>query len=90
MIILKNGKPEEIYFNVTAARFSYHDDHLVLLLLEDTTELMLLRKIAPICMHCKRIRNADNSWEEIEEYLLRKIDLMFTHSLCPECRKNLY
>ena len=90
MTILKDGKPEEVYFNVTAAPFAYHDDHLVLLLLEDTTELMLLRKIAPICMHCKRIRNADNSWEKIEEYLLRSIDLKFTHSLCPEYRKNLY
>jgi len=90
MTILKGGKPEEIYFDVTAAPFAYHDDHLVLLLLEDTTELMLLRKIAPICMHCKRIRNADNSWEKIEDYLLRNIDLKFTHSLCPECRKNLY
>ena len=90
MTILKDGKPEEVYFDVTAAPFECHEDHLVLLLLEDTTELMLLRKIVPICMHCKRIRNADNSWEEIEEYLLRKIDLKFTHSLCPVCRKNLY
>jgi hypothetical protein len=90
MTILKDGKPKEIYFDVTAAPFAYHEDHLVLLLLEDTTELMLLRKIVPICMHCKRIRNADNSWEKIEEYLLRNNHLKFTHSLCAECRKNLY
>jgi nitrogen fixation/metabolism regulation signal transduction histidine kinase len=90
MTILKDGKPEEVYFDVTAAPFACHEDHLVLLLLEDTTELMLLRKIAPICMYCKRIRNADNSWENIEEYLLRYNDLKFTHSLCPECRKNRY
>jgi nitrogen fixation/metabolism regulation signal transduction histidine kinase len=90
MTSLKDGKPEEIYFDVTAAPFACHEDHLVLLLLEDTTELMLLCKIAPICMHCKRIRNADNSWEKIEEYLLRNNHLKFTHSLCAECRKNLY
>jgi hypothetical protein len=90
MTILEDGKPKEIYFDVTAAPFACGEDHLVLLLLEDTTELMLLRKIAPICMHCKRVRNADDSWEKIEEYLLRSIDLKFTHSLCPECRKNLY
>jgi PAS domain-containing protein len=90
MTILKDGKPEDIYFDVTAAPFACHEEQLVLLLIEDTTELMLLRKIAPICMHCKRVRNADNRWEKIEEYLLRNIDLKFTHSLCPECKKNLY
>jgi PAS domain-containing protein len=90
MTTLKDGRHEEIYFEVTAAPFACHEDRLVLLLLEDTTELMLLRKIAPICAHCKRIRKADNSWEAIEEYLLRNIDLKFTHSLCPECRKKLY
>jgi len=90
MTILKNGKPEEMYFDVTAAPFACQEEHLVMLLLEDRTELMLLRKIAPICMHCKRIRNADNSWEKIEDYLLRNNHLKFTHSLCAECRKILY
>ena len=88
MTILKDGRPEEVYFDVTAAPFACHEDHLVLLLLEDITELVLLRKIAPICMYCKRVRNADNSWENIEDYLLRNNDLKFTHSLCAECRKN--
>jgi PAS domain-containing protein len=89
MTIIKHGKPEEMSFDVTAAPFACNEDQLVLLLLEDTTELTLLRKIAPICMHCKRIRNTDNSWEKIEEYLLRNNQLKFTHSLCPECRKNM-
>jgi nitrogen fixation/metabolism regulation signal transduction histidine kinase len=90
MTIMEGGKPKEIYFDVTAAPFAYNEDHLALLLLEDTTELMQLRKIVPICMHCKRIRNADNSWENIEDYLLRNNHLKFTHGLCAECRKNLY
>jgi hypothetical protein len=90
MTVLDEDKPKEIYFDVTAAPFAHHEEHLVLLLLEDTTELMLLRKVAPICMRCKRIRNADNSWEKIEDYLLRNNHLRFTHSLCAECRERLY
>jgi nitrogen fixation/metabolism regulation signal transduction histidine kinase len=90
MTILEDGKPKEIYFDVTAAPFAYHENHMVLLLLEETTELMLLRKIVPICMHCKRIRNVDNSWEKIEDYLLRNNHLMLSHGICAECEQKLY
>jgi PAS domain-containing protein len=90
MTILENDKLCEIYYNVTAAPFIFHEDRLVLLLLEDITELTLLRKIIPICMHCKRIRNPDNSWESIEGYLLRNNHLALSHGICAECKEKYY
>lgn len=90
MTIMEDGEPHVMYFDVTATPFAYHEDQLVLLLLEDTTELMLLRQIVPICVHCKRIRNADNSWEKIEDYLMRNSHLALSHGLCAECRHQLY
>jgi hypothetical protein len=90
MTIQGNGEPEVMYFDVTASPFAYQEEQLVLLLLEDTTELMLLRQIVPICVHCKRIRNTDNSWEKIEDYLMRNSHLALSHGLCAECRERLY
>ena len=49
-----------------------------------------LQGILPICMHCHKIRNDQESWEKIEEYLAQHTDLQFTHSLCPECLERRY
>jgi CheY-like chemotaxis protein len=47
------------------------------------TEAML-----PICSCCKQIRDNSGSWRRVEEYFATHFDLLFTHSLCPECVKK--
>ncbi len=49
-----------------------------------------LQGILPICMHCHKIRNDNESWERVEEYISRHTDAKFSHGLCPECRKLHY
>jgi hypothetical protein len=50
-----------------------------------------IERLLPICAGCKRIRTDDNhpydpkSWTSIEEYLRENKDMVFTHSLCPDC-----
>lgn len=39
----------------------------------------------PICMSCKRIRDATGKWEAVEVYVRRHSDAEFTHSYCPPC-----
>jgi PAS domain S-box-containing protein len=39
----------------------------------------------PICAHCKRIREADGTWREVEIYLGRHLQLRFSHGICPIC-----
>jgi PAS domain S-box-containing protein len=41
--------------------------------------------VIPICAHCKRIRDADGSWQEIEIHLGRRLQLRFSHGICPAC-----
>lgn len=80
-----------VNFLVTASPFIYKKKSLVLVILEDITELTLLQKIVPICSKCKKIRNEENNWESIESYFKRHIEpLQFTHGLCPDCQKQLY
>lgn len=55
-----------------------------------------LETILPICSNCKKIR-IDNdhpiepeSWTTIEKYLHDNKDMLFSHSICPDCIKKLY
>jgi glucose-6-phosphate-specific signal transduction histidine kinase len=53
-------------------------------------EVRLLRGLLPICSSCKRIRNEQGTWEQLEAYVRARTDADFTHGLCPECVRALY
>lgn len=48
-------------------------------------EVAQLRSLLPICMYCKSIRNDQQAWDDIEEYLHRHANAECTHSICPTC-----
>ena len=48
-------------------------------------ELATLRRLLPICMYCKSIRNDQEAWDDIEEYLREHANADCTHSICPSC-----
>jgi hypothetical protein len=90
MRVVKSGQVEELHLLVTASPFSFEDVTYALLILEDINELTQLRSFLPICANCKKIRNDENLWEDVETYIGRNVDVDFTHSLCEECEKRLY
>lgn len=49
-----------------------------------------LQGILPICMHCHKIRNDQESWERIDSYVQEHSEAQFSHSLCPECLEKHY
>jgi len=48
-------------------------------------QVKTLRGMVPICCHCKRIRDDQNYWSRVEEYLTAHTEAVFSHGLCPEC-----
>lgn len=44
-----------------------------------------LEKLLPICSYCKKVRNDDDYWQEVEVYISEHTDTMFSHSICPSC-----
>jgi hypothetical protein len=44
----------------------------------------------PICANCKKIRNDEGYWQQIEEYIRDHSDVDFTHGICNECVEKLY
>ncbi|MFO7754114.1 MAG: response regulator [Desulfobacteraceae bacterium] len=53
-------------------------------------ELNRLRGLLPICSKCKKIRNDENLWQQIDQYMEEHSDVMFSHGLCPGCMKEMY
>jgi methyl-accepting chemotaxis protein len=53
-------------------------------------EIKTLRGILPVCSNCKKIRDDQGYWEEIEVYISERSDADFSHGVCPECVEELY
>ena len=53
-------------------------------------EIDALRGIIPICSGCKRIRDDQGYWNQIETYISERSGVDFSHGICPECRDKLY
>jgi DNA-binding response OmpR family regulator len=52
---------------------------------EALNQIETLEGILPICMYCKKIRNDQNYWQQVESYIGQHSKAEFTHGLCPEC-----
>lgn len=48
-----------------------------------------LRGLLPICAYCKKIRNDQGYWEQVETYIKSHSLADFTHGICPDCMKKL-
>ena len=90
MQLVRGEKVEQIQMLVTTAPLKYKDKSYVLVVLEDITELLELRSILPICVHCKKIRDDQEYWQRLEAYLYKHLDINFSHGVCPECMKEHY
>ena len=53
-------------------------------------EVKTLSGLLPICAGCKKIRNEEGRWEQMETYISSHSDAEFSHGLCPDCMRRLY
>ncbi len=53
-------------------------------------KVKLLSGLLPICANCKKIRDDEGYWHQVEVYVQNHSEAEFTHGLCPECAKKLY
>lgn len=49
-----------------------------------------LTGLLPICASCKKIRDDQGHWNQIETYIRDRSEAEFSHGLCPECLRRLY
>jgi len=54
------------------------------------SEVKILSGMLPICSGCKKIRDDQGYWSQIEDYIHSHSQAEFSHSLCPVCAESLY
>jgi len=57
---------------------------------EVLAQVKTLSGLLPICSVCKRIRDDNGYWQQVEGYIQKHTDATFTHGVCPECFLKLY
>jgi len=53
-------------------------------------EIKTLQGLIPICCSCKKVRDDDGFWQQVEVYIMERSDAHFTHGICQNCSKELY
>ncbi len=51
--------------------------------------IKVLQGLLPICCYCKKIRDDQNYWQQVEEYVVRHSDAQFSHGVCPDCYEEV-
>jgi len=54
-------------------------------ILKYTAEIRKLKELIPICIYCRKIRDEDDYWEQVETYIQKETGSRFSHGACPEC-----
>jgi response regulator RpfG family c-di-GMP phosphodiesterase len=57
---------------------------------EALAQIKTLRGIVPICASCKKIRDDQGYWSQVEVYVRDHTEAEFSHDICPECVGRLY
>lgn len=72
-------------------------DHLEARVTQRTEELRqtlekvnVLRGLLPICSTCKKIRDDQGYWKQVEQFVSERSEARFTHGICPDCLTQLY
>lgn len=71
-------------------RAQVENDGLIVELKEALSKVNKLSGLLPICSHCKKIRDDNGYWNQIESYIRDHSDAEFSHSICQECAKEHY
>jgi len=55
---------------------------------EALAEIKTLKGFIPICASCKKIRDDEGYWNQLEAYISKHTDAVLSHGICPECAEK--
>lgn len=92
--ILKPFHVRELRVSIELALYKYarerENQELINELNAALSRVKLLSGLLPICSGCKRIRDGQGDWHEIEEYIANNSDAGFSHGICPICMQQRF
>ena len=88
MIVGATGQPEDRWFQVSASPLALGIRNLVLVVLEDATQLVELRELLPLCPGCGANRESSDLLAQARIFLNKHPDFLRADELCTECRQR--
>ena len=79
-----------IFYAIERKALSDKQEDLIVQLKNALKEIKTLSGLLPICSSCKKVRDDKGYWHMVESYIASRVDVEFTHSICPTCMKKLY
>lgn len=80
-----------VAFDITKRKQEEKEKEKLIHQLQTTlNEVKELQGMIPICASCKSIRDDAGYWGQIEQYLEKNTDAVFSHTVCPDCSEKLY
>ena len=90
MSILANICWTAVFLYIVSARIGQERLHLIDDLQQALSEVKKLEGFIPICSNCKKIRDDQGYWQQVEQYVSARSGAQFSHGICPDCIKKLY
>jgi len=77
-------------YSIERKRIENDKARVIAELQEALAKVKLLSGLLPICAACKKIRDDQGYWQQIESYIKAHSEAAFSHSICPDCLIKLY
>jgi DNA-binding response OmpR family regulator len=81
-------------YAIERKRIATERDRLIQELQDALAKVKLLSGMLPICSWCKKVRDDQNYWQEVESYVSSHCEARFSHGICPGClvkaKEDLY
>jgi PAS domain-containing protein len=88
MILGAGSRSEDHWFQVSASPLTLDGQQLVLLVLDDATELVELREMVPFCPGCGEVRDVAEMQSQAEIFRRRHPDFLLAQELCSDCERK--
>ena len=92
--ILKPFDERELYITTEMALYKHKTEkerkELINTLEEALARVKQLSGLLPICASCKKIRDSNGNWTQVESYIREHSEAHFSHGMCNECAAKLY
>lgn len=79
-----------IHYAIERSRILHEKESLIVELKEALENVKRLQGLLPICSNCKKIRNDDGYWAQVDQYLQEYSEVKFSHGLCPDCAREMF
>lgn len=96
-LVTRDGNQRTVVWSMTALDGQEKNIEYIVASGIDITELQnalskvnILSGLIPICAHCKKIRDDDGYWNQLESYIKKHSEADFSHGICPDCIRKLY